>query len=76
MAGLRSGSHRTLVKRARVRLEQIDQVEEVLMLQLPPSNHFEALGGDRREQYSVRVNRQWRICFRWSNGGAEDVEYH
>jgi proteic killer suppression protein len=44
-----------------------------------PSNRFEALGGDRKGQYSVRINQQWRICFRWSVDGPCDVEivdYH
>ncbi len=41
-----------------------------------PSNHFEALSGDRKGQYSIRINKQWRICFKWSKGsdGPEDVE--
>lgn len=44
-----------------------------------PGNRLELLKGDRRGQYSIRINRQWRICFRWTEGGAEDVEivdYH
>ena len=44
-----------------------------------PSNRFEALRGDRSGQYSIRINDQWRICFRWSGKGPEDVEivdYH
>ncbi|HEY6281118.1 MAG TPA: type II toxin-antitoxin system RelE/ParE family toxin [Burkholderiales bacterium] len=44
-----------------------------------PSNRFEALRGDRAGQYSIRVNRQWRICFEWKNGDAYNVEivdYH
>lgn len=48
-------------------------------LRLPPSNHLEALKGDRKGQHSIRINRQWRICFVWRNGGAEHVEitdYH
>ena len=39
-----------------------------------PSNHFEALKGDRRGQYSIRINRQWRICFRWVDGEPIDIE--
>jgi plasmid maintenance system killer protein len=45
----------------------------------PPGNRFEKLAGDRAGQYSIRINRQWRICFRWSEAGPEDVEivdYH
>ena len=48
-------------------------------LRLPPGNRLEALSGDRRGQHSIRINQQWRICFRWTDGGAEDVEicdYH
>ena len=46
---------------------------------LPPSNRLEALKGNRKGQHSVRINQQWRICFRWTNGNAFDVEitdYH
>ena len=56
----------------------IDAAEEVEDLKQPPSNRLEKLKGDRVEQYSIRVNDQRRICFRWS-GGAHDVEltdYH
>ncbi|PPT07892.1 HigB toxin protein [Geitlerinema sp. FC II] len=48
-------------------------------LRIPPSNKLEALKGDREGQYSIRVNRQYRICFRWTTQGAENVEivdYH
>lgn len=50
-------------------------------LMLLPSNHFEALGGDREGQYSIRINRQWRICFEWPDDVAkpfniEIVDYH
>lgn len=48
-------------------------------LRVPPGNRLEALGGDRRGQFSIRINDQWRICFRWRDGGAENVEivdYH
>ena len=46
---------------------------------LPPGNRLEKLSGDRAGQYSIRINDQWRICFRWSNSDAHDVEiadYH
>ena len=46
---------------------------------IPPSNQLEILKGDRAGQLSMRINRQWRICFRWQNGDALDVEivdYH
>ncbi len=48
-------------------------------LHLPPSNRFEALKGERKGQYSIRINDRWRICFEWRNGNAEQVEivdYH
>ena len=43
-------------------------------LRVPPGNRLEALKGDRKGQYSIRVNDQWRICFRWDEGNAYDVE--
>ena len=48
-------------------------------LRTPPGNHLEALSGDRDGQHSIRINDQWRVCFRWAEGGASDVEvvdYH
>jgi proteic killer suppression protein len=48
-------------------------------LRVPPGNNLEALAGDRRGQFSIRVNQRYRICFRWNNGDAQDVEltdYH
>jgi proteic killer suppression protein len=48
-------------------------------LRVPPGNRLEALKGARHGQHSIRINDQWRICFRWRNGGADDVEivnYH
>lgn len=56
------------------------QAAEILDdLRSPPGNRLEALSGDREGQYSIRINRQWRVCFRWTEDGAEDVEivdYH
>ena len=48
-------------------------------LRIPPANRLEALKGDRKGQFSIRINDQWRICFRWTDGDAYDVEivdYH
>jgi proteic killer suppression protein len=48
-------------------------------LKSPPGNHLEALKGDRKGQHSIRINDQWRMCFRWTTAGPEDVEiaeYH
>ena len=68
------------VQRATLRkLELIHAAKDVEDLRIPPGNRLERLVGDRREQPSIRVNAQWRICFVWRDGGAEDVElvdYH
>jgi len=48
-------------------------------LRIPPGNHLEALQGNRKGQYSIRINQQWRVCFIWKEGYAEEVEiidYH
>ncbi len=48
-------------------------------LKIPPGNHLEALSGDRKGQHSIRINKQWRICFVWNESNAEQVEivdYH
>ncbi|AXE39409.1 type II toxin-antitoxin system RelE/ParE family toxin [Acidipropionibacterium virtanenii] len=61
------------------KLELIHAAKDVEDLRIPPRNRLERLVGDRRGQYSVRVNAQWRLCFVWREGGAEDVElvdYH
>ena len=68
------------IQRAALRkLLILDAAESLRDLEVPPGNHLEKLKGDRKGQYSIRVNDQWRICFRWQEGGAEDVEivdYH
>jgi proteic killer suppression protein len=59
-----------------VQLEGADRLDD---LRIPPGNRLEALKYDRQGQHSIRVNDQWRICFRWSEGDAYDVEivdYH
>ena len=61
------------------RLAQIDSAEELRDLASPPANRLEALKGDRAGQYSVRINDQYRLCFRWEDGDAFEVEivdYH
>jgi proteic killer suppression protein len=61
------------------RLIQIDSAEEIRDLRSPPANRLESLKGDRAGQYSVRINDQYRVCFRWRGGHAFDVEitdYH
>lgn len=68
------------VQRAALRkLELIHAAKDVEDLRIPPGNRLEKLAGDRHGQHSIRVNAQWRICFVWREGGAEDVEivdYH
>ncbi|WNM27996.1 type II toxin-antitoxin system RelE/ParE family toxin [Demequina capsici] len=68
------------VQRAALRkLEALHAAAEVEDLRIPPGNRLELLKGDRVGQHSIRVNDQWRICFRWKDGGADDVElvdYH
>ena len=57
----------------------LDAAEALDDLRIPPSNRLEKLSGDRKGQHSIRVNDQWRICFRWRGGDARDVEivdYH
>jgi proteic killer suppression protein len=64
---------------ARRKLLQLDSATEVRDLASPPGNRLELLKGNRSGQYSIRVNDQWRICFRWKDGDAYDVEvvdYH
>ena len=61
------------------KLDQLDSAEQVEDLKVPPGNKLERLSGDRRGQYSIRINEQYRICFSWSDGGPCDVEivdYH
>ena len=61
------------------KLAQLDAAETLEFLRSPPGNRLEALKGDRAGQYSIRINEQWRICFRWVDGDAFDVEivdYH
>jgi len=60
-------------------LDQINRVREVEELSVPPGNRLERLRGDRKNQYSIRINQQYRICFRWEDGDAYEVEiadYH
>ena len=62
-----------------MKLNAIDAAVELEDLRLPPSNRLEALKGERKGQYSIRINNQWRICFEWRNSNAEQVEivdYH
>jgi len=61
------------------KLKQLDLARRIEDLRAPPANHLEKLSGDRAGQWSIRINDQFRVCFRWTAGGAEDVEivdYH
>ena len=63
----------------RRKLQMLDQSRRLEDLRNPPANRLEALKGNRKGQYSIRINDQWRICFVWSEGHAENVEvvdYH
>jgi toxin HigB-1 len=67
--------HRTALKK----LLLVHAAQTVEELRLPPGNRLERLKGERSGQYSIRVNDQWRICFEWKNGNADNVEivdYH
>ena len=64
---------------ARKKLVILDATPRLNDLRIPPGDQFEALKGDRKSQHSIRINNQWRICFKWSDGDAYDVEitdYH
>ncbi|MEE9405325.1 MAG: type II toxin-antitoxin system RelE/ParE family toxin [Algisphaera sp.] len=65
--------------RAFTKLRMIDAAESISDLRIPPANRLEALKGDRRGQHSIRINQQWRVCFRWNGRdayGVEIVDYH
>jgi proteic killer suppression protein len=64
---------------ARRKLDQLNAVVRLSDLRFPPSNHWEPLKGDRKGQYSIRINQQYRICFDWTESGPANVEivdYH
>jgi len=61
------------------KLDQINRVQDVTDLQIPPGNRLERLKGDRENQFSIRINQQYRVCFIWEEGHAYEVEitdYH
>jgi proteic killer suppression protein len=64
-----------VARRAARKLEYIDLAARLDDLKIPPGNRLEALSGDRTGQHSIRVNDQWRICFRFSDGDAYEVEF-
>lgn len=70
---------RALQAQAERKLQMLDAATTLDFLRSPPGNRLEALHGDREGQHSIRINAQWRLCFRWADGSAQDVEivdYH
>lgn len=68
-----------LLRVALRKLEQLDSVERLEDLRIPPGNRLEALKGERKGQHSVRINEQYRVCFTWTDSGPDEVEivdYH
>lgn len=66
-------------RRARMRLQRVVAAVALTDLRLPPSHRLEALRGDRKGQFSIRVNHRWRVCFVWTERGAMEIEvidYH
>ena len=75
----RSSKFQNIENVATRKLEVLNAATNLGELAINPGNQLEQLKGDRAGQYSIRINRQWRLCFRWSNADAEDVEivdYH
>lgn len=72
--------YRAIEKQARRRLQILDSAEKIEDLKQLRSNRFEALKGSRKGQYSIRINDQWRLCFRWAEDAeatdVEIVDYH
>ncbi len=77
--GVAPRAWRGIAQSALRKLDMIDAAEELSDLKCPPGNRLEVLKGDRKGQHSIRINDQFRICFRWTKSGAEGVEivdYH
>lgn len=77
--GIRINQWQSFQKQAERRLQILDDATCLNDLKNLPSNHFKALQGNRKGEYSIRINMQWRICFKWENNEAYDVEivdYH
>jgi proteic killer suppression protein len=70
---------RAIERQARRKLLYLNRARMIQDLNIPPGNRLEILRGNRKGQHSIRINDQWRICFRWKDGDAHDVEivdYH
>ena len=77
--GKRVSEFQAFARQAEKRLRVLDAADTLESLMMLPSNRFKALGGNRKGQYSIRINDQWRICFKWGDAGpknAEIVDYH
>ena len=76
--GKRVAAFDSFKRQADKRLRILDATETLESLKALPSNHFEALSGNRKGQYSIRVNKRWRVCFKWQDGAheVEIVDYH
>jgi proteic killer suppression protein len=75
----RKGISSRLAAESLAKMQQLHAARALNDLRTPPGNRLEALKGDRRGKFSIRVDRQWRLCFRWSGNDAHDVElvdYH
>ena len=69
----------SILKAAIIRLAMLNRSGKLDDLKIPPSNHLEKLSGDRKGQYSIRINDKYRVCFKWRKNNAYDVEmvdYH
>jgi proteic killer suppression protein len=80
-AGKRVKAFSGFARSAQLRLDRLDAAVSVKDLAALPGNRFETLSGDRKGQYSIRINDQWRICFKWPEGSVgpvnvEIVDYH
>jgi proteic killer suppression protein len=80
-AGQRVKAFSGIERPARLKLDRLEAATGVKDLAALPGNRFEALAGDRKGQYSIRINDQWRICFEWPDGApgqsnVEIVDYH
>jgi toxin HigB-1 len=79
--GKRVKAFAAIERSASLKLDRMDAATALQDLAVLPGNHFEALAGDRKGQYSIRINNQWRICFEWPEGApgpssVEIVDYH
>jgi len=79
--GMRERAFESIERQARLKLDRLDAATSLKDIAALPGNRFEALAGDRKGQYSIRINDQWRICFEWPDhdlgpSNVEIVDYH